>query len=111
MVNITGHGWRKLMRAAEAFSYEIENIPKPPEEFILMQQFVGVDDSEMYGNFNMGAGFAIFVPADEADRVIRSAKAVGLNATLAGSVKSGDKKVHIKPLNLTFEGDTLGVRS
>jgi len=33
MVNITGHGWRKLMRAKRDFSYIIEKVPEPQPVF------------------------------------------------------------------------------
>lgn len=111
MVNVTGHGWRKLMRATASFSYEIDNILDPQPEFALMQQVSGIDDPEMYGNFNMGVGFALFVEASRADDVIRLAKENGLKAIRGGTVKRGEKQVIIQPKNLMFKGATLEVRS
>lgn len=110
MVNITGHGWRKLMRADKQLSYVLNVIPNPQPEFLLMQQEAGVDDSEMYGNFNMGAGFAIFVKEGDQQQVIDIAKKNGLKAYDAGVVEEGDKRVEIIPKAITFLGDTLGVR-
>lgn len=110
MVNITGHGWRKLMRATKEFKYVLNKIPEPQAEFVFMQEQVGVDDNEMYGNFNMGAGFAIYVPQSDAQRVVELAAANNLKATIAGSVEAGSKQLIIEPRNITFAGDTLGVR-
>lgn len=110
MVNITGHGWRKLMRAAKELKYVLEEIPKPQDEFLFMQNQAGVDDQEMYGNFNMGAGFAIYVPQSDAQKVVELASAHNLRAIIAGRVESGSKQVIIKPRGITFTSDTLEVR-
>ena len=110
MVNVTGHGWRKLMRANSPFTYEVETILDPQPEFLHMQQAAGVDDTEMYGNFNMGVGFAVFVAPEQANQVITLAKANGLKAIRGGTVIPGEKQVIIKPKKLTFRADTLEVR-
>jgi phosphoribosylformylglycinamidine cyclo-ligase len=110
MVNITGHGWRKLMRAVQPFSYVINEVPPAPIEFAFMQAQSGADDNEMYGNFNMGAGYAVYVPADQAQQVVDIASGCGLKAWAAGQVETGPKQVVIKPKNITFTADTLGVR-
>lgn len=110
MVNITGHGWRKLMRATKALSYVITEVPPPQPEFAFMQERSGVDDKEMYGNFNMGAGFAVYVPMDEAVQVVEIAKGQGLKAWVAGRVEDGPKQVIIEPKGITFAEDTLEVR-
>ena len=75
-----------------------------------MQKESGVDDAEMYGNFNMGVGFALFVAPEQADQVIALAEANGLKAIRGGTVKRGEKQVVITPKNLTFKSETLEVR-
>lgn len=110
MVNITGHGWRKLMRATADFTYTIDEVPPAPAEFGFMQQQAHADDKEMYGNFNMGAGFAIYLPAEQADKAVELANEQKLKAWVAGTVETGPKQVNIKPKNITFGGDTLEVR-
>ena len=110
-VNITGHGWRKLMRATQPFAYVIETLPRPLPIFDFIQKHGPVDDQEAYGNFNMGAGFALYVHEDDAAAVTAVASALGLSATRAGYVSaSEEKKVVIKPKDLTFLGETLAVR-
>lgn len=110
MVNITGHGWRKLMRATQPFSYVISEVPPAPAEFGFMQEQSGAEIKEMYGNFNMGAGFAIYVPDEQAQQVVEIASSCGLKAWKSGIVKTGPKQVVIEPLDITFAGDSLEVR-
>ncbi len=110
MVNITGHGWRKLMRATKDLTYVVEDILPPQPEFLFMQQQAAVDDEEMYGNFNMGAGFAVFLPQADADKVVEHAARHGMKAIVAGRVEDGAKQVVIKPKNITFSAETLEVR-
>jgi len=108
--NITGHGWRKIMRAKQEFSYIIEKIPQPQPIFDFIQQQSQNSDSEMYGNFNMGIGYAIFVPPELATLAQQITKNNGFNSTIAGTVENGPKQVIIKPKNLIFDSDTLQVR-
>jgi len=108
--NITGHGWRKLMRAEVEFSYIIREIPPVPEIFNFIAEQAGNDETEMYGNYNMGAGYAVYVPAGQAQQVVDIAAKQGLKAWLAGSVEVGSKQVVIEPKGITFAGDSLEVR-
>lgn len=111
MVNVTGHGWRKLMRANRDFSYVIDILPEVPEELSLIQKISGNDDQEMYGNFNMGAGFAVYVPEKDVNTVRQiSMQNHRFTALNAGYIEKGEKKVVITPKNIVFEGKTLGVR-
>ena len=115
-VHITGHGWRKLMRAKQEFTYVINNVPEAPPVFKFMQKHGPVDDEEAYGNWNMGAGFALYCPYGEMEKVIHlgKKKVNGINrqfaAMYAGSIKRGERKVIIKPKGITFGAETLGVR-
>ena len=110
MVNITGHGWRKLMRATKDFSYVIESVPEVPTEFLFIQEQAKISDQEMYGNFNMGAGYAIYVAESDAEKVVATAAEQGFKAIIAGRVETGPKQVVIQPKNIVFSGDTLEVR-
>lgn len=110
MVNITGHGWRKLMRATKPFSYVIDTIPTVPIEFSFIQEQAKISNDEMYGNFNMGAGFAIYVAESDAEKVVQLAESNGFKAIVAGRVEEGPKQVIIEPQGITFSGDTLEVR-
>jgi phosphoribosylformylglycinamidine cyclo-ligase len=111
--NITGHGWRKLMRPPQPFTYVIECLPSIPHVLCFIQDQGNVDTREMYGNFNMGAGFAIYTPPDEVWRIQNIAHRHNIDAWPAGHIqKNGDNRaVIIKPLNITFTGEKLKVRS
>lgn len=101
-VNITGHGWRKLMRASIELSYVINNVPEVPEIFKFIMDNGPVKLSEMYGNYNMGAGFAVYVEAEDVHDVIAIAREVGIGAWHAGEIIEGPRQVVIKPHQLTF---------
>ena len=110
-VNITGHGWRKLMRATQPFTYVIDTLPPTQRPiFGFLQEHGPVDDTEAYGNLNMGVGFALYVAENDAWKVLRAAQQLGFGALVAGHIESGDKKVVIKPKDLEYAGETLAVR-
>ena len=108
--NITGHGWRKLMRHPTALTYRMHTLPDVPPVLRFIQQQARQDDREAYGTFNMGAGFALYVAADEAARCVEVARAQGIEAWVAGVVEAGPKQVVIEPLGLSFGADELQLR-
>jgi phosphoribosylformylglycinamidine cyclo-ligase len=108
--NITGHGWRKLLRHPTTVTYRIHTVPEVPPVLRFIQKHAQQDDHEAYGTLNMGAGFALFVAADEAQRCIDVARAQGVEATLAGQVEAGPKRLIIEPLNLEYGDDALQLR-
>ncbi|RPI50649.1 MAG: phosphoribosylformylglycinamidine cyclo-ligase [Acidobacteria bacterium] len=110
-VNVTGHGWRKLMRSPEPFAYVIDTVPTPQPVFDFIQAIGNVDDAEAYGNFNMGAGFAIYVPEKDVPTVLDVAKSFPFGASRAGHIeKSATRRVVIGPKGLEYSADTLRVR-
>ncbi|HET7673513.1 MAG TPA: AIR synthase-related protein [Candidatus Saccharimonadales bacterium] len=108
--NITGHGWRKIMRATAEFSYVIEKVPPAQEVFAFIMEKSGNSETEMYGNYNMGAGYAVYVPDEQADKAVAAAQSCGLKAWVAGRLEKGPKKLEIRPKGISFEGESLGVR-
>ena len=109
--NITGHGWRKLMRHHAAFTYRISSLPPVPPVLQFIRQHAAIDDREAYGNLNMGAGFALFVAGADAERTVQVARDAGFSALVAGQVDPGAKQIVIEPLQLIFSGDDLHVRT
>jgi phosphoribosylformylglycinamidine cyclo-ligase len=109
-VNVTGHGWRKLLRHPSALSYRIHRVPPVPTVLAFIQQQAGHDDAEAYGTLNMGAGFALFVDAADADATVDVAQAQGVAAWVAGRVESGPKQLLIEPLGVTYGDDALQLR-
>ncbi|MFN3629021.1 MAG: AIR synthase-related protein [Casimicrobiaceae bacterium] len=110
-INITGHGWRKLLRHPGAFTYVIDTVPPVPTELAFLAREAGLNATEAYGTFNMGAGFALFVSSADAARAARVAESEGVAAWVAGSVEAGPKRVVIRPLGLGFEADALQLRT
>lgn len=110
MINITGHGWRKLMRANRNFTYLITQISPTPPIFQFIQENGNLSDYEMYETFNMGAGFAIIIPPADKDRALQIIKKVGFKVFWGGIVQKGERQVVIKPKNIKFSGETLDLR-
>ena len=108
--NITGHGWRKLLRHPAALTYRIERIPPVPPVLQFIQQEARQDDREAYSTLNMGAGFALFVDAAQGEQAVQVAQAHGVPALLAGRVEAGPKQLLIEPLGIRFGTDDLQLR-
>jgi len=109
--NITGHGWRKLMRHPTAFRYRMHSLPPVPPVLRFIVQQARMDEREAYGTLNMGAGFALFVDPQQAKRCVEIAAALGVRASIAGAVEAGARSVLIEPLGLTYATDELHVRA
>ena len=108
--NITGHGWRKLLRHPAVHGYRIHTLPPVPAVLEFIARHAGHDAREAYGTLNMGAGFALFVAAADAERTAEVARAQGTQAWVAGVVEPGPKQLTIEPLGLRFGGEELQLR-
>lgn len=108
--NITGHGWRKLLRHRAEFRYRIHTVPEVPPVLKFIQQHAQQDDREAYSTLNMGAGFAIFVRGEDAQRTIEVARSQGIPALIAGQVEDGPKELLIEPLNIRYADEDLQLR-
>ncbi|MDQ6630034.1 MAG: AIR synthase-related protein [Pseudomonadota bacterium] len=108
--NITGHGWRKLMRHRGDFTYRIRAVPDVPPELRFLQAEAQMSHREAYATFNMGAGFALFVGPQDAAKTVTVSRKAGIDAWVAGVVEAGEKRVVIEPLRIEYEGSELGLR-
>jgi len=108
--NITGHGWRKLLRHPAAHTYRIHSVPPVTPVLKFIQAHAKQDDKEAYSTLNMGSGFALFVRAEDAQRTVEIAKSQGIDAIVAGQIEAGPKKLVIEPLNIEFGDDALQLR-
>lgn len=106
--HVTGHGWRKLMRAPQPLTYVVDRLPEPNPIYDLLCE--GMSAEESYGTFNMGAGYALFVPEAEASAAIDVARKAGHEVLRIGTVEAGPRRVVIRPVGVTFEGDALQIR-
>lgn len=109
-VNITGHGWRKFMRAPQPWLYDITDLPTQPPIFNFIQEKGKVADKEMFGSYNMGAGFGFYIDPKDEDKAERVGKRFKL--LRAGTVKQspdGRKRVVIGGNFLEFVDEDLAV--
>jgi phosphoribosylformylglycinamidine cyclo-ligase len=111
-VNITGHGWRKLMRHPKPFAYIVEDIGQPQPIFHFLQEHGNVSDREMYATFNMGAGFALYVPEETVSSVLAIAARHAVTAWRAGHVEEHgtERKVVLVPKGIEYAADSLSIR-
>ena len=110
IVNITGHGLRKLMRADRSFTYILDRLFKPQEVFLFIKDKAGLSDEEIYATFNMGQDYAIFVPEKEVGKLLRIVRKSGFVAIDAGYVESGPRQVVIRPKDLIYKSTALDLR-
>ena len=110
IANITGHGWRKIMRHPGSFTYRITEVPPVPDVLEFMVDETRQTAEEAYGSLNMGAGFALFVRPEDGDAVVACAEAKGVRAWVAGVVEDGPRQVVIEPVDVTLAGESLALR-
>ena len=108
--HITGHGWRKIMRASRELTYVMHQVPAVPPVLSFLQKHAELSMQEAYGTLNMGAGFALYLPAAGVAAAIEVGKQSGFDLLDAGEVKAGPQRVIIEPLGITFEAESLQVR-
>ncbi len=66
LAHITGSGLLKLHRITK-YGFDITDPILPQPIFRFLQEEGGVEDVEMYRTFNMGMGFVVVLPENEAD--------------------------------------------
>jgi phosphoribosylformylglycinamidine cyclo-ligase len=112
-INITGHGWCKLMRAPQPLTYVIERVPEPDPVFGFIQKHTGFTNDQMFSKYNMSLGFAIIVPPSEILPIKGLESKYSLPFRIfpdAGHVEEGPRQVYIEPLKLTLPGSSLAIR-
>jgi phosphoribosylformylglycinamidine cyclo-ligase len=105
--HITGHGFRKLMRPPQDLTYVIDEVPPVPEVLSFLAEQAGMDERAAYGTFNMGAGFAVYLPPERAQEAVEAAAAQNLRAWVAGRVEAGERRVELPGLGIAFTSDEL----
>ena len=108
--NVTGHGWRKIMRHPGRFTYRMSEVPPVPEVLEFLVDETRQTAEEAYGSLNMGAGFALYVRPEDGDAAVACAEAKGVRAWVAGVVEDGPRQVVIEPLDVTLAGESLALR-
>ena len=108
--HITGHGLRKLMRAAKALTYRVRALPEVPPVLAALASHAGMDAHSAYGTLNMGVGFAIFCRAGDGAGVVAAATDMGFPAAVSGVVEEGPRRVLLEPVEVSFTGEELELR-
>jgi len=109
-IHVSGHGWRKLMRAKADLTYVIEHMPPVPAIFHRLQKLARISTMEMYRNYNMGIGFVLIVDPKDAQQTLLACRKAGYRAWDIGFVKKGRRKVRIQPLRITLPENDLNIR-
>lgn len=109
-VNITGHGWRKLMRSPKSVTYMIKEVPPIPPIFRFIMERGPIILREMYGNYNMGVGFAMLIEPHYFSLVSEISYGLDIPLWKGGEVCAGPKCVNIEPLGIVFNEDELQIR-
>lgn len=110
MSHITGHGFRKVMRANKNVTYRIDVPGEVPPVLSFLASQTNMSETDAYGTFNMGAGFALYCKPGAGSEIVDAAKQCGKNAWIAGSVEAGNRQVIIEPKGITFTDDSLQLR-
>ncbi|MGQ9513715.1 MAG: AIR synthase-related protein [Thermoproteota archaeon] len=100
--NITGHGWRKIMRPKKSFTYRITQVPEPHPEFKFLQRMGDVSDEEAYQVWNMGIGYCIYSPGEFSEIIASVAERNGLKSYVLGHIERGDRKVILEPKGIVY---------
>ncbi|MDX2104476.1 MAG: phosphoribosylformylglycinamidine cyclo-ligase [Alphaproteobacteria bacterium] len=109
-VNITGHGWRKLMRLAAPLTYQIDTPGDEGALFRFLRAAGPIDLKEAYGTYTMGAGFALIVRASDAAAATAAVAATGHRVWHAGTVLAGERSVTVPSLGLAWADHDLALR-
>ena len=105
MVHITGGGFLNIARLASGVEYQITNLFEPQSIFKQLAQWGNVATEEMYRTFNMGMGFALICPPDQAPGVVKTLSQF-FPTHEVGKVAEGDGvKVPSLDLHLGAEDD------
>jgi phosphoribosylformylglycinamidine cyclo-ligase len=94
LAHITGDGFLNLLRLESRAGYLIDAPLDVPPVFAHIAERGGVDEAELYEVFNMGCGFCVIVPPDDAAAAIRlleghhpGTAAIGRTTTATGVVE------------------------
>ncbi|MFB6120143.1 MAG: phosphoribosylformylglycinamidine cyclo-ligase [Halobacteriaceae archaeon] len=91
--HVTGGGWTNLERMGE-YRYEITDPFDAQRVFEFVQAEGNVSDEEMHRTFNMGTGFVVALPKDEAESLVEAT-----DGRVIGEVEAGER-VAIRGLEL-----------
>ena len=105
LAHITGDGFLNLLRLEADAGYRIDApLPVPPV-FVHIAERGGVDDAELHEVFNMGCGFCVVVPRDDADAAIELLERHHPGTALIGQATTATGVVELTKQNLVGRRD------
>ena len=107
--HVTGHGLLKLMRPQRELTYRVSALPPVPPVLAFLAAHAGLDAAAAHSTLNMGAGFAVYCRPGGGARAVEHARALGLDALLAGAVEEGPRQVILEPVDVVFADTQLAL--
>jgi phosphoribosylformylglycinamidine cyclo-ligase len=108
LAHLTSGGVLNLLRLNTDVGYVFETPLKPQPVFEMIQQAASVSDAEMAEVFNMGCGFCVVVPHEQADAADTLLRTHYSGAHVIGHVTDQAGQVAVTPTGLV--GDKSGLR-
>jgi phosphoribosylformylglycinamidine cyclo-ligase len=103
MAHITGDGFLNLARVRAPVGYVIENLPEPQPIFKLIEAVGELAHEQMYRTFNMGVGFCLAVPPNEAEPALALLRRHHPEAELLGlAVADPERRVVLPSIGLSL---------
>lgn len=101
LIHITGGGLLNITRVKADCGYTITDLPEPHPIFRLIQKVGNISEEEMFRVYNMGIGFCVVVPGDEAEKVFDICKRFNVDCYRLGyCTKDTERKVIIESKRL-----------
>ncbi|HET7337597.1 MAG TPA: phosphoribosylformylglycinamidine cyclo-ligase [Candidatus Nitrosotalea sp.] len=97
LAHITGGAFTKLLRLKKT-GFVLDNLPDTPPIFQVIED-QGVEKNEMYKTFNMGIGFCIIAPKDEAEKIGKIFKKYKFSSRQIGTI-SERKGVYVNKIRI-----------
>jgi phosphoribosylformylglycinamidine cyclo-ligase len=92
LAHITGSGLLKLQRITD-LGFDIHTPLEPQSIFKFLQEQGNVDDLEMYKTFNMGMGFLIVLPEQDAQRATEITGGRIVGKIIGSGIRVGELKI------------------
>lgn len=108
--HISGHGWAKVLRSKKEVRYRIKAVPNPQPVFGAIQSLLGYSPRQMYGAYNMGCGFCLFVDDFSVPKLKEIGKQHGIPVYDVGVIERGPRSVIIEPLKIEFGSQDVDIR-
>lgn len=99
MIDVTGGGLRNFLRLRHGVGISVDDPMPVPPVFRVLGDLGSVEPSEMYQTFNMGMGFALVCPPEDARKAV---SIYGEGARIVGHVVEGSG-VTVPSLGLRYE--------